>query len=51
MKYIKKYSCKKILEILKNQSDRSGYFEIATVYVNPRGDAKNTYSKYLSKLP
>lgn len=33
--------------MLKNQSDRSGYFEIAAVYANPKGECK----EYVFKVP
>ena len=33
----KQLSAKKLLELLKNQKDRTGYFEIATVYAEPNG--------------
>jgi len=36
----KRLSAVKLLEILKNQKDRSGYFEIATVYAEPKGLTK-----------
>lgn len=43
----KKLSVKKLLEIMKNQSDRNGYFEIATVYAEPNGFTK----EYIFKVP
>lgn len=36
----KKISSKKLLEILKNKKNRSGYFEVATVYAEPNGFTK-----------
>lgn len=48
MNFIEKnISAKKVLEMLENQSDRSGYFEIATVYANPEGE----YEEYVFKVP
>lgn len=36
----KKISAEKILKILKDEQDRNGYFEIATVYAQPDGFTK-----------
>jgi len=36
----KRLPTKKLLEIMQNQSDRGGYFEIATVYAKPDGFTK-----------
>ncbi|MDD5750173.1 MAG: non-canonical purine NTP pyrophosphatase [Candidatus Pacebacteria bacterium] len=43
----KKMPVEKLLEILETQEDRSGYFEIATVYLEPSGLAK----RYVCKIP
>lgn len=43
----KKVSISIILEILKNFKDRTGYFEVATVYAEPNGKTK----EYLFKVP
>lgn len=36
----KRISAEKLLSLLKNQKDRTGYFEIATVYAEPSGLVK-----------
>lgn len=43
----KKVSISIILEILKNFKDRSGYFEVATVYAEPNGKT----IEYIFKVP
>jgi len=43
----KKIPAEKILELLKNQKDRGGFFEIATVYVNSSGKIR----EYVFKVP
>ncbi len=43
----KKLSAEKVLEIMKNVTDRSGYFEIATVYADPNGLTKD----YVYQVP
>lgn len=43
----KKIPAEKILELLKNQTDRSGFFEVATVYAKPSGEVK----EYVFRVP
>ncbi len=43
----KRLPAKKLLRILNNEKDRSGYFEIATVYAKPNG----TTLEYKYKVP
>lgn len=43
----KKLPAEKLLEIMKNSDDRSGYFEIATVYAEPNGFFKD----YVYQVP
>ena len=46
--YIEKHlPAEKLLKIMENESDRSGYFEIATVYAEPNGFTK----EYVFKVP
>jgi len=43
----KRLPAKKLLEIMKNETDRSGYFEISTVFSEPDGSTK----EYVFKVP
>lgn len=43
----KRLQVSRLLEILSNQNDRSGYFEIAAVYANPDGTVK----KFVFQVP
>ena len=43
----RKLSVEKLLKMMKNESDRTGYFEIATVYAEPNGNVK----EYVFQIP
>lgn len=43
----KKMPVQKLLEIMKSQTDRTGYFEVATVYAEPDGSTK----EYVFNVP
>lgn len=46
----KKIPAEKILELMKNQKDRSGFLEIAAVYVKPSGEVKEYVFKVAIKI-
>ncbi len=46
----KKIPAEKILELMKNQKDKGGFFEIATVYVKPSGEVKEYIFKVKIKI-